>query len=533
MKKSCGRNRNRQKNRHKNAFISMLLLSGILLSGILLSMIASTPITAEAVEANAINDARYAVVRIMMIAEDGNHTYFSSGTGFGIGSGDGYADTFITNGHVITSSGQFDYQDVDIYILLDDETIFYYDDDENLIDYEFGNAVKCEVLYAKYPYPDVAILKTEEPVEGVEKLPLRRVTTDIIGQAVYTIGYPGSADAGSRVYTSSGYYEYQKASVSAVSVATGTVSRCLAMERFGSTYCIEHNVHINHGNSGGPLLLEDGSVVGINTYAYGESANNEYADSIYIDYAIDALDSLGIVYTLAEDSEEPTTEEPTTEEPTTEPVTTETPTKKKTVTEPQTTEPSDMPAGVWVGIGVGAAALLLIITVAVIRSAGKKKQDPGGGSGTIPNRGAAEAGATGAGSTDGIGAAPGGLNSGAAVPGAMGSAAAQSEYRIQGVKGAFAGRRFRPEAETYIGRNGDRGGITYPVGAAGVSGHHCVIRLANGGLTVTDLGSTYGTFVNGVKLTPNRPVPLNVGDVICIGSDREKFQITRRGGVIS
>jgi pSer/pThr/pTyr-binding forkhead associated (FHA) protein len=48
--------------------------------------------------------------------------------------------------------------------------------------------------------------------------------------------------------------------------------------------------------------------------------------------------------------------------------------------------------------------------------------------------------------------------------------------------------------------------------AATISGRHAVIRVVRGAVTVTDLGSTNGTFVNGVKINPNSIVELRPGD---------------------
>jgi hypothetical protein len=47
---------------------------------------------------------------------------------------------------------------------------------------------------------------------------------------------------------------------------------------------------------------------------------------------------------------------------------------------------------------------------------------------------------------------------------------------------------------------------------------HAEVREVQSGLVVVDLGSTNGTFVNGVRLQPNQPHPLRAGDEIKIGS---------------
>ena len=50
--------------------------------------------------------------------------------------------------------------------------------------------------------------------------------------------------------------------------------------------------------------------------------------------------------------------------------------------------------------------------------------------------------------------------------------------------------------------------------ASTVSGKHAVVRVVQGAVTITDFGSTNGTFVNGVRIKPNSIVELSAGDQI-------------------
>ncbi len=59
-----------------------------------------------------------------------------------------------------------------------------------------------------------------------------------------------------------------------------------------------------------------------------------------------------------------------------------------------------------------------------------------------------------------------------------------------------------------------------------VSSRHAVISyLRQGFFTLTDIGSTNGTSVNGLRLTPNVPQILHSGDMICLGDTNLTFQI--------
>lgn len=109
------------------------------------------------------------------------------------------------------------------------------------------------------------------------------------------------------------------------------------------------------------------------------------------------------------------------------------------------------------------------------------------------------------------------------------------ELRIQCVSGAFAGKRFALSPQVRMGRDPTKNDLVFPDGTQGVSGVHCVLIYdsAAGSLYIKDLGSTFGTFVNGGKrLAPSQAMPLKVGDRFSLGSERESFMVTRKGGVV-
>ncbi len=65
-----------------------------------------------------------------------------------------------------------------------------------------------------------------------------------------------------------------------------------------------------------------------------------------------------------------------------------------------------------------------------------------------------------------------------------------------------------------LGRTADNDLI---VADAGISSHHAQLQIAPNGLSVIDLGSTNGTFVNSRKLEANARTPLLIGDVVKFG----------------
>ena len=60
---------------------------------------------------------------------------------------------------------------------------------------------------------------------------------------------------------------------------------------------------------------------------------------------------------------------------------------------------------------------------------------------------------------------------------------------------------------------------------ADVSGNHARIDQNGNEWTVTDLGSTNGTFLNGQALQPNVPQPIHIGDTIRFSTVEFKVQI--------
>jgi len=58
-----------------------------------------------------------------------------------------------------------------------------------------------------------------------------------------------------------------------------------------------------------------------------------------------------------------------------------------------------------------------------------------------------------------------------------------------------------------------------------VSGSHAVITASEGSFSVTDAGSTNGTFVNGERLSPNEPRTLNDGDEVMFAQNTYRFTV--------
>lgn len=117
-------------------------------------------------EGTAVEEACKGVVRIWAESSNGG----ASGTGFGVGVAGEATDIWVTNWHVVTSSGEWDADDARVYILTSNDAVTY--DEQGYYSFDKTKAIECEVLYITEGYPDLAILRASEAPEGRVALPL-------------------------------------------------------------------------------------------------------------------------------------------------------------------------------------------------------------------------------------------------------------------------------------------------------------------------------------------------------------------------
>ena len=86
-------------------------------------------------------------------------------------------------------------------------------------------------------------------------------------------------------------------------------------------------------------------------------------------------------------------------------------------------------------------------------------------------------------------------------------------------EGAEAGRVIEVDRELSVGRiEGNDVVVVDPR----VSSRHATLKPADGGIELTDTGSTNGTFVNGVRL--ERARKLAAGDLVRVGETDLRFE---------
>lgn len=97
--------------------------------------------------------------------------------------------------------------------------------------------------------------------------------------------------------------------------------------------------------------------------------------------------------------------------------------------------------------------------------------------------------------------------------------------RLIGISGTYANRvvTLLDGRELRVGRETGKHMLT--LNGEGVSRVHCLLTLREGSIIVRDLGSSNGTWLNGKRLTSEQDTPISKGDVLAIGSPKERFEV--------
>ena len=410
------------------------------------------------------NSTREGVAAVVFALKDAHLSYFntnaqdfehfkdlgdmecSGGSGFFVGKEGQDPQYIVTNMHVIddyiaADEGDFFYtywttdsDGYDVYLTASScELRIYYSADDYDIAY-----VDC---YGDVDKLDLAVLRLREPTNKRKPLKLADVSEDLVGDTVYTVGYPGNAD---NSLSSASKYGIEDATVH-----KGSVSRIVMNEGKGVER-ISTDATIQHGNSGGPLVTENNLVIGVNTNSLQKKSGSESYEIDY--YAISANDVMRFL-------------------------------DKNNIYYEKCSSANGGSAVIIIICVAVAAAVIAAVVFFVLRKKHPK---------IASNKKAA---------------APTAENTVKAVVRSMSAQHNGAAFPVG-------------KAPVTIGRNKASCVIIYQEGTQGVSGVHCSVSFDSetGAFTLTDLGSTYGTYlVNGQKLNPNTPVVLRAGDSFYVG----------------
>lgn len=88
---------------------------------------------------------------------------------------------------------------------------------------------------------------------------------------------------------------------------------------------------------------------------------------------------------------------------------------------------------------------------------------------------------------------------------------------LVGLQGVFAGKQIPVSQEMILGVDHTRCHVTFPPGTPGISRVHLRVWAANGRVMAMDMGSTYGSWLDGKKMAPGLVYQTNPGSVLYLG----------------
>lgn len=446
---------------------------GMLGTALLLAFILLGP---RAVHANpAIEKAKNSTVRVL--CEEGAD-YYASGSGFVLEDG----KYVVTNHHVIASGGR-------CYIYLEEDEM-----------------VDAKVVWFS-EIKDMAVLKISP---SLDKKAVTLAAGDTVSDAdtVYALGFPADADINA-------------STLSTVKITKGIISSNSVNEY--SIKLWQTDAAINHGNSGGPLVNEDGQVIGIN---YLKSTGEDVEGigyAIQIDELTPELDKLGIDYELVTAGNQEGSNSTSSDN------------KTGSTSDSGNVKIKLTPTAL-ILLVFGALLLVILIVVLIVRSSRKKKRRAASTSPapypvepyplaemaypSYPPAGAPYdygPDATAATALDPL-----------AVDHRQVALAPEPEPEVlrravlMGINGEYAGSDVELGAEWIrLGRDPASCQLVFDAKSSVVSRKHCMVRYDAGRqlFILQDLGSSNGTYLgNGQKLESGRDYELKAGEHFCVGT---------------
>lgn len=153
---------------------------------------------------------------------------------------------------------------------------------------------------------DFAILQLDSSLQDRSPLVMRHSKTVGQTERVFAVGFPGQT---TRVQATNRFTSDD------ATITDGTVNKVLSVRTWANADFIQSSCKLTNGMSGGPMVDENGRVIGICHGSTGETeAQDDYYYAVCIDQLLSVCDSLGIQYVVGDDPD-PTPTEPAPTQP--------------------------------------------------------------------------------------------------------------------------------------------------------------------------------------------------------------------------
>ena len=398
-------------------------------------------------------------------------TGFWTGSAFAVGKLGQPVKYFVTNRHCVTpedsvyfdSSGNLCLEEGKLdalYLIFDNEPTLH----------------RVDVVSDNEGGADLAVIKLRDPTDQREAAVLRPYVYDTEDERrvfnnspVYSVGFPGSQDA---------VLDKERglaSGIDMVSTRKGIFDHGVdALHTDGKGELIQTDVPISSGNSGGPMVDENGYVIGVCTYGATSDENMNFAVSV--NEVVKLLDRENIPYTTVEDIDPAPDPDPSS------------PTPSESSATPDLSG-SSKPHSSWYIYAIFGAAIIGVIALLIVLLRRPKPISERSGPLSHPK-----------------------------------PPEPTAKRVLIGVEGPLKDQRFTLEkgGKLRIGR-GQSCNVRFKDGTPGVSRIHCEIRFDGKTATITDLKSSYGTYVDRKKLDPNVTVTLHRSLAIDIGTEKNRF----------
>lgn len=131
----------------------------------------------------------------------------------------------------------------------------------------FGNINAETPMYplkiiALDPTKDLALVQFQTPIPGLKPIPIGQMSNIQIGQEVHAVGHPVG-----------NYWTYTKGVISQVRLQERGIPPLVADQ-------VQTQTPISSGNSGGPLVNNDGYLIGVNTWVRRDAQNINFAVAV-------------------------------------------------------------------------------------------------------------------------------------------------------------------------------------------------------------------------------------------------------------